>query len=279
MKLNFIINDYALIWSLLFQASISESIYKLKQKLWQIYKEEYNNTYRDKALILKDPKNFIPNDDTIYNTVLETKDYERIKKNAEKYRLEIMKIWDSNKKETQNLMKRIIKKEINNYQILIVNKELNVIDATSHIDNPVKTIIFGKEIDKKEPSKIVLELLMTIINREIKTYSKDEEEIKKSILELAVLNEYATNITGRSCYLSGTPELSEIKRQLYPYWLMFLGVPKNDFLNYMMRDNIAFDLDKYAYEKELKKMDIEEFIDFTIRNRRYMIKTEKIEVI
>lgn len=279
MKINFIVNDYALIWNLLFQASISESIYKLKQRLWKIYKDEYNNTYRDKAFILKDPKNFIPNDDTIYNTVIETKDYERIKRNAEKYRLEIMQIWDSKKKETQNLIKKIIKKDISNYQILIVNRELNVVDATCQTDLPVKTIVFGKEIDKKEPSKIIIEIIMTIINKEIKSYPKEQEDIKNSIIELAILNEYATNMNGRSCYLSGSPELSEIKRQLYPYWLMFLGVPKNEFLNYMMRDNIAFDLDKYAYEKELKKMDIEEFIDFCIRNKRYMIRTEKIEVI
>ena len=279
MKINFIINDYVLIWNLLFQASISESMHKLKQKLWKIYKEEYNNTNRDKDLILKDPKNFIPNDDTIYNTVLETKDYERIKKNAEKYRLEVMQIWDSKKKETQNLVKKIIKKDLGNYQILIVNRELNVIDATCSKNLPIKSIVFGKEIDKKEPSKIILEIVMTIINKEIKEYPKEQEDIKKAIIELAVLNEYATNMKGRSCYLSGSPELSEVKRQLYPYWLMFLGVPKTEFLNYMMRDNIAFDLDKYAYEKEMKKMDIEEFIDFCIRNKRYMIRTKKIEVI
>ena len=44
MNLNFIINDYILIWNVLFQASVSEPIYKLKQKLWDTYKEQYNNT-------------------------------------------------------------------------------------------------------------------------------------------------------------------------------------------------------------------------------------------
>ena len=60
---------------------------------------------------------------------------------------------------------------------------------------------------------------------------------------------------------------------------MFLGVEKNDFLKYMMRDNIAFDVEKYAYEKELKKMDLEDFIDFCIRNKRYIIRTTLEEVI
>ena len=65
MNLNFIINDYILIWNVLFQASVSEPIYKLKQKLWDTYKEQYNNTYKDRVAILNDVKNYIQNDDTI----------------------------------------------------------------------------------------------------------------------------------------------------------------------------------------------------------------------
>lgn len=37
MDVKFVVNDYVLIWNLLFQASISESIYQLKQKLWALY--------------------------------------------------------------------------------------------------------------------------------------------------------------------------------------------------------------------------------------------------
>ena len=61
MNTKFIVNDYALIWNLLFQASISDSLSKLKAKLWDTYKEEYNKTYQDKQEIMKDYKNFIPN--------------------------------------------------------------------------------------------------------------------------------------------------------------------------------------------------------------------------
>ena len=94
MNTNFIVNDYVLIWNLLFQASISESIYKLKQRIWDTYKTEYNALYQDKNNILVDYKNFIPNDDTIYNILLENKDYDKLRKQADKYRIEIMRIWD-----------------------------------------------------------------------------------------------------------------------------------------------------------------------------------------
>ena len=274
MNAKFILNDYALIWNLLFQSSYSDTIYALKQKLWNTYKVEYNETFKDKNLIMKDPKNFIPNDDTIYNNVLEERGYEKIKKQTEKYRREIMKVWDKNKKETDNLYNNIIRKEIPEYTFFVVNKELNIINHPQE-----GSLVIGKKIDDHNPTSILLEMNMIILNNNIKKYKAEEAVYMKAILELAVLNEYATNLTKKSCYISGDNNLITLKRSLYPYWLMYLGVPKDKFLSYMMRDKISFDIKKYPYEKELKKMNIEEFIDFCIRNKRYMSREIKEEII
>lgn len=271
MNTKFIVNDYILIWNLLFGASISEQIYKLKQKIWDTYKNEYNSTFKDKLEILKDYKNFIPNNDTVYNIILDTKDYEKLKKQAEISRIEIMKVWDKNKKENEYLYKHIIRKKIPNYDIFVVNKELNVIDHSKE-----GVLIVGKEVDKKEPIKVLLGMHMVIVKNNIKRYKDEYEDFKKAILELAILNEYATRIGGRSTYQCGSPNLLALKRYLYPYWLMYLGVSKDEFVNYMMRDKIVFDKDKYAYEKELKRMDIEEFIEFCIRNRKYIVREVKV---
>ncbi len=274
MNIKFIVNDYALIWNLLFQASISEDIYKLKQKLWDTYKDEYNITYKDKLAIMKDSKDFIPSNDTIYNIVLEQEDYEKIKKEVEKFRLEIMALWDKNKKETNNLFKNIVRKYLPDYTVFVVSKELNI------IDHPIQTsLIIGKDIDTKEPLKTLLEMCLYITMSNIKKYDEEGNKFKRAIVELAVLNEYATRISNRSCYLSGSPDLLSLKRWLYPYWLMYIGIPKEKFPEYMKRDKIDFDMDKYAYEKELKKMNVEEFIDFCIRNQRYIIRTPKEEII
>ena len=274
MNAKFILNDYALIWNLLFQSSYSDTIYALKQKLWNTYKVEYNETFKDKNLIMKDPKNFIPNDDTIYNNVLEERGYEKIKKQTEKYRREIMKVWDKNKKETDNLYNNIIRKEMPEYTFFVVNKELNIINHPQE-----GSLVIGKKIDDHNPTSILLEMNMIILNNNIKKYKAEEAVYMKAILELAVLNEYATNLTKKSCYISGDNNLITLKRSLYPYWLMYLGVPKDKFLSYMMRDKISFDVKKYPYEKELKKMNIEEFIDFCIRNKRYMSREIKEEII
>jgi hypothetical protein len=74
MNTNFIVNDYVLIWNLLFGTSISETTFKLKQKIWDNYRNEYNAIFQDKELIMKDYKNFIPNNDLIYNIVLGNRD-------------------------------------------------------------------------------------------------------------------------------------------------------------------------------------------------------------
>ena len=275
MNLKFMINDYILIWNLLFQASISESLYKLKQKLWLNYKTEYNDTYKEKVTMLKDPKNFIPSNDLIYNIMLSNKEYEKLKKQAEKYRLEIMGIWDKNKKENNSFIKDIIRKDISDINVYIVNKETNTIDTTG-LNKDAKSLIIGKDINKQDPYEIILLLLSNILEKEIKNYTIETEIYKKAILELAILNEYASNLNKRSCYLTGTPSLSSLKRSIYPYWLMYLGVPKEELLDRMMRDNIAFDLDLYPYEKELKKMNIEEFIDFCFRNKNHINKLEHL---
>ena len=60
---------------------------------------------------------------------------------------------------------------------------------------------------------------------------------------------------------------------------MYLDVPKDKLSSRMMRDKISFEVENYAYEKELKKMNIEEFIDFCIRNKKYIIRQKKESVI
>ena len=279
MNLKFVVNDYVLIWNLLFQASISEKVHKLKQKLWINYKKEYNNTYRDKELILKDAKNFIPNDDTIYNIVLETKEYEKIKKDTEKYRNQVLKIWDNNKKEATKIIKSITRLDLKPYQVLVVNEHLDILDTTTVKDAKINTVVLGKKVTADTSIKLLVELVFQILKRELKDYKVEYKDMVDAAIELAVLNEFPTRLTGRSHYLTGDPTLNYLKRQMYPYWLMYLGADKEEMLSFMMRDKIAFDVDKYAYEKELKKKDLLEFIDFCIRNQKYIVKINELEII
>lgn len=258
MELKFIINDYVLIWNILFQPSYNDEINNLKMKLWSEYKKEYNNTFNDRDEILKDYQNFIPDDDIIYNFIKEQKRYTKIKKEVEKYRNELLKVWDKNKKEINSILRKHIHKNINPYEIFVVTKDLNLIDATVP-NNPNRGIlIVGKD---DHTMNILLNIILFILRKEI-PLKNENDIVTKSIIELLVLNEIPTNITKQSYYISGNPSLLDFKRKIYPYWLMFLGVKQSDFAEYMKRDKIAFNIDNYKYNKYLSRKDLSEFIDY-----------------
>ncbi len=276
MKLNFLINDYILIWNILFQASISEPIYKLKQKLWFTYKEQYNNTYKDKITILKDVKNYIPNDDTIYNIVLESTEYEEILRLVEKYRLEVMKLW--NKKVSNNLQK-ILKNDLEEYSIYLVDNRLDLLECPTISSQKLNVIILGKKLSEDDPSKLIISILKNILQKELNNYKGIDKLIADAIIEMAVENELATIITNNSHYWLGNDKLINIKRQIYPFWLMYLGVSKENMIKYMNRDKISFDIEKFPYEKKLKDADILQFINYCITKKRNIIREEQLDLI
>ena len=279
MNLKFVVNDYVLIWNLLFQASISESIHRLKQKIWLNYKIEYNETYRDYPIILKDPRNFIPNDDTVYNILLETKEYEKIKKETEKFRVNLLKIWDDNKKTVLEALKNILRFDIKLYHVLIIPERLDIIDTTEPKEKKVNTIIWGKKIDSKNPINTIVKLVFEILKKEMKGYQKEYKDIVDAIMELAILNEFSTRISQPTNYLVGDNTLKYLKRQIYPYWLMYLGINEKDVQTYMNRDNIFFDTSKYQYERQLRKLDLYGFIDFCVKNQKEILKIDELEII
>lgn len=276
MNLNFIINDYILIWNVLFQASVSEPIYKLKQKLWDTYKEQYNNTYKDRVAILNDVKNYIPNDDTIYNIILESTEYQNIRKEVEKYRLELIKLWN---KKISTQLKKITKQDFEEYTIYLIDNRLEILELPTISTKDIKTIILGKKIPEEEPNKLILLLLEAILKKEINKYKDIDKNIANAIIEMAIENELATNISNISHYWTSEEKLLSIKRQIYPFWLMYLGISKEEMPKYMNRDKIAFDVNKFPYEKDLKNLDITGFIDFCIQNKKRIIREEQLELI
>ena len=276
MNLNFIINDYILIWNVLFQASVSEPIYKLKQKLWDTYKEHYNNTYKERVAILNDVKNYIPNDDTIYNIILESAEYQNIRKEVEKYRLEVIKLWN---KKISTQLKKITKQDFKEYTVYLIDNRLEILELPTIPNKDIKTIILGKKIPEEEPNKIIFLLLEAILKKEINKYKDIDKNIANAIIEMAIENELATNISNISHYWTSEEKLLSIKRQIYPFWLMYLGISKEEMPKYMNRDKIAFDVNKFPYEKDLKNLDITDFIDFCIQNKKRIIREEQLELI
>lgn len=278
MKINFVTNDYLLTWNILFGASISLESHQFKQKLWMTYKKQYHAIEDDKEELLKDYQNFIPDDDTLYNLIFETEIFENVKKNAEKNRHNIMKVYDKNKKNIDNYLTEILKLKIDNtYNILVLDPVMDVI--LKRRINPNLNLGWGKREDEVDPSRTISKILKEIIFEIIGQVDSEYNEIRDAVLELAIDNEFYTRLTGRSNYNEGNKSLSFLKKQIYPYWLMYLGVNQEDFMSYMMRDRIAFEVDKYTYEKELKKINLKEFINFCITNQKIILRIQQLEII
>lgn len=275
MKLDIVVNKYLLIWHLLYQSSVSDDIHNLKQELWLEYKKEYSLVHGDKEEILSLLDDFIPNDDLIYNLIEEAPQYKKIKQETNRYRNNILEIWDQNRKiytkELQQILKFTLK---NTYKICVVHPNLDVVET----DFKSNTITIGKKIITRDKDNFLTYLMYKIVKNEILKLKTSEKDILDVVVEFAITNELYTRISKESKYKIGKKDLRELKEKIYPYWLMYLGVKEESFDKYMVRDNIFFDKTKYKYEKMLRTVDIYSFIAYLIKNKKSIFKTKLVPV-
>lgn len=277
MNIDFVVNDYLLAWYVLFKPSFCEEVQELKEKLWNNYQKQYIAMQKDNIEILKYTKDFIPDDDTIYNLIFDTELFQELKKETEKYRQKLLEAWDKNKKAINEELKTLARIDIKSYTILAVSPKLDIIEYIK--SNPKKNIAWGKKEAEVNYLESLMHILYTIVKYEIGDFQKENSEIVTAILDLLVTNELYTRITGISKYSLGYRKLRLLRRQLYPYWLMYLGCDKEELVSYMMRDQIAFDIDKYTIERGLRKVNIYDFIDFCCRNQKYIIRLDDLNIV
>lgn len=275
MKLDIIVNKYLLIWHLLYQSSVSDDIHNLKQELWANYKKEYSLVHGDKEEILKYLEDFIPNDDLIYNLLEDSPSYKIVKHETNRYRNNILEIWDQHRKVYIRELNQILKFTLKNtYKICVVHPDLDVVET----DFNTNTLTIGKKIITRDKNNFLTYLMYKIVKNEMMKLKTDEQDILDVVVELAITNELYTRISKESKYKIGKKDLRELKEKIYPYWLMYLGVRESDFDKYMIRDNIFFDKSRYAYERMLRTVDIYSFIAYLIKNKRSIFKTKLVPV-
>lgn len=283
MNLNFCVNEYLLAWYLLYSASLSKEIDKFRKVLWSKYKKEYNFCYKDKQEIIKYGHDFIPDNDILYNEIFESDLYISLKKETEKHKMHLIKLFNNSSKLLKKCVKEVLKLKLNDeYPVYVIHPRMECIEYNSQN----ASLIWGSDKDKFDALTI---LIMTIVKGMYENYNDDYTEIVNAILELAVMNEISKKITDTFTYDLGDKTLKIIKRQIYPFWLMYLGNDtKEELINKMIEDKIAFDIQNYPIDKNMKKMNLTEFIDFCIKNNKHILKLgnvlkieseEEIEVI
>ncbi len=274
MNLEITVNDYLLAWYILYGASLSQEIDKFKRVLYTKYKKEYNFCYKDRSEIIKYGKDFIPDNDILYNSVLSSALFKSLKKETIKHKNNIVRLWENNQEELNKYINKVLRipfpKVITVY---IIHPRLEIMEYNKDF----KSLIWGSEKDKYD----VLTLILSNITRGMSISSGidyyNNKEIVNAIIELSIINEIGDNIGKKSSYDLGNPALKIIKRQIYPFWLMYLGyVDKNDLLNKMINDKIGYDLEKYPIDEDLKKLNIYSFMDYCIKNNRSILKLNNI---
>ena len=66
-------------------------------------------------------------------------------------------------------------------------------------------------------------LILTIVRGIYENFNNEYKEVVNAIIELAVINEIGKQLTKTETYELGDKTLRIIKRQIYPFWLMYLG--------------------------------------------------------
>ena len=218
MKLDFILNDYLLMWHLLYESSVSEEIHNIKQVLWKDYKKEYSALYKEKDKILNDLDNYIPDDDFIFNIFETSPSYKKVIKETNKYRMSLLQLWDLNSKLYKKELANILKYDLEeNYKVLVLHPNLGVVET----DFNLNIISIGKKIDNKDKDSFLTYLFYKILKNEFKDV-KIDDNILTTMLELICVNELFTRVSKESKYNIGKSELKKLKQQIYPYFLMSL---------------------------------------------------------
>ena len=185
----------------------------------------------------------------------------------------LLEIWDKNKKLYFRELGKILKYDLKgDYKICILHPSLGVAEV-DFVDNKVITI--GKKLSIKEKDDFLTYLMYKIIKNDVLNVDTKEIYILNSVIELAITNELYTRVTGDSKYSLGKKELRGIKEKIYPYWLMYLGISKDNMEKHMLRDNILFNINAYNYINELSCMSIFDFINYIIDNKKEIFSKKK----
>ena len=276
MNIEVIVNDYLLAWYLLYGASVSKEIDKFKRGLYTKYRKEYNLCYKDRNEIIKYGKDFIPDNDIIYNAVLDSALFKSLKKETVRHKMHIEKIMSQSNKEIESYVNGILKFPFpKTVHIYIVHPRLEVTEYVKDFN----TLVWGSEKDKYD----ILTIMILSITKSILYVEHNDSiynELLAAILELSIINEIGDRMGNKNAYSLGDSNISLIRLQIYPYWLMYLGYDdKEAILNRMITDRIAFDITKYDIDKSLKKLSLKQFLEYCYKNRNKILSLSNIKLI
>lgn len=266
MKFNFVTNKYLLMWYLCCYENNNSSFKNIKLELLNNYRRDVFLLFKEKEKILNDLNDYIPDDDFLYNKIQKTIEFKQIYTKNKQDRVKYLSLFDFNKREITKELNKIIKyngKIV--YNICIIPGFFDEVE----FDFDRKIVILGKNINEKEVIGFYIFIIYKIMEYEYKDYKKNDRNIVNAILELAIYNELYTKVSNKNRYNFGQDNLKKIKRDIFPYFFMYLGISKEKYNSLNL---------KAEYNESLKLMDLYSFINYVIKNKG-TIFSENYEVL
>ena len=150
------VNDYLLAWYILYGASLSKEIDRFKKTLFTKYKKEYNFCYKDRSEILKYGKDFIPDNDILYNAVLTSTLFKSLKKETVKHRNNIEKMWEASGADINKYINNVIRFPFPKIvSVYVIHPRFEITEYAKEL----KCLIWGSEKDKYDDLMMFLSII------------------------------------------------------------------------------------------------------------------------
>ena len=246
-----------------------------KDALWAKYMDAYKKLLNMNSY---NPTNYLSDKDVMntINNLKNTKEFKKLYEETKDYTNSIKKSWHENQDMINDYLKNILKIEFNIHLNVYISHP-NCYEGFSFGDNNIAWGHF-KGID--EPNYNLTYLIHEGLHHIIPFNNNDNEltcNIKHSIIELASDYELYSLLKKESTINEGHQHLNEYKRIIYPYWLRYIGLNNKEIVERQERDSIYND--NYIEDEtiNIKKININEFINYIITNWNNIIQ-ERIKI-
>ncbi len=184
-------------------------------------------------------------------------------KELQDYAQKVIDYWEMNKAYTEKYMKEVLKTDIDISLIVYISHPY--IREGRSFQNGI--IAFGHYDGLEDPDYnyiyIFHESMHEVMPNDYIKWTKEQIDINHEVIELTSDYELYSRRTKQSKFTQGHPRLKEIRKQIYPYWLLYLGLTEDEIKQRMDFDNNHFDIEAYIeYKEDLSDMNIYEFRDF-----------------
>jgi len=250
-----------------------EELNNIKNKLYILYMEAYDDLLRINE---ENPTYYLMDDDVkrIVQVFKGTAAFKELYEETQSY-LEYLKAnWEKNKEFVNDYLRRILKIKFDrNIPIYITHPNTGICCSNGN------SVIWGTYKDLQNPKHAITYLVHEGLHCLLPYHKEElpkEKNIKHTIIEFISDYELYSMLKGESTLIEGHLSLNEYKSYIYPYWLKYIGLNKEEIMRRLEKDSIPFNKLTEIENIDISNLNIVEFIEFC--NKKYYLKDQETRI-